>query len=113
MMQSCRGPGAYGSRKRTAALDVAFARVDREATRARHRDTGDGCRVAPPRLSVVLDLEAPPTHRSTDRGGRRPRADSHDGAGEPAMGRAPRIRGELLKRGIDVCQATVAKYMIR
>jgi hypothetical protein len=26
---------------------------------------------------------------------------------------APRIHGELLKLGIDVCQATVAKYMIR
>jgi putative transposase len=26
---------------------------------------------------------------------------------------APRIRGELLKLGIDVCQATVAKYMMR
>jgi putative transposase len=27
--------------------------------------------------------------------------------------RAPRIHGELLKLGIDVCQATVAKYMVR
>ena len=26
---------------------------------------------------------------------------------------APRIHGELLKLGIDVCQATVAKYMGR
>ena len=26
---------------------------------------------------------------------------------------APRIHGELLKLGIDVCQATIAKYMIR
>ena len=26
---------------------------------------------------------------------------------------APRIHGELLKLGMDVCQATVAKYMIR
>ena len=26
---------------------------------------------------------------------------------------APRIHGELLKLGIDVCQATVAKYMVR
>ena len=26
---------------------------------------------------------------------------------------APRIHGELLKLGIDVCQATVAQYMIR
>src|SRR6266446_1976071 len=26
---------------------------------------------------------------------------------------APRIHGELLKLGIDICQATVAKYMVR
>ena len=26
---------------------------------------------------------------------------------------APRIHGELLKLGINVCQATVAKYMVR
>jgi putative transposase len=28
-------------------------------------------------------------------------------------GGAPRIHGELLRLGIDVCQATVAKYMVR
>src|SRR5260370_25951495 len=28
-------------------------------------------------------------------------------------GGAPRIHGELLKLGVDVCQATVAKYMVR
>src|SRR4030095_6071384 len=26
---------------------------------------------------------------------------------------APRIHGEILKLGLDVCQATVAKYMVR
>ena len=26
---------------------------------------------------------------------------------------APRIHGELLKLGVEVCQATVAKYMVR
>jgi transposase InsO family protein len=30
-----------------------------------------------------------------------------------ALWGAPRIHGELLKLGIDVCQATVAKYMVR
>src|ERR1700716_2372239 len=29
------------------------------------------------------------------------------------LGGAPRIHGELLKLGIDVCQATVAKYLVR
>ena len=34
----------------------------------------------------------------------------HDVTDEPALG-APRIHGELLKLGIEVSQATVAKYM--
>ena len=33
-------------------------------------------------------------------------------AANPLWG-APRIHGELLKLGIDVCQATVGKYMVR
>jgi putative transposase len=42
----------------------------------------------------------------------RPHADSHDGEREPALD-VPRIHGELLKLGIDISQATVAKYLIR
>jgi len=57
-------------------------------------------------------MEEPATHRATDRAGGRPHAASHDGAGEPAVG-GPRVHGELLKLGIDICQATVAKYMGR
>jgi hypothetical protein len=34
------------------------------------------------------------------------------GQANPRWG-APRIQGELLKLGIDLCQATVAKYMVR
>src|SRR6266849_6308561 len=33
-------------------------------------------------------------------------------AANPLWG-APRIHGELLKLGVEVCQATVAKYMVR
>jgi putative transposase len=33
-------------------------------------------------------------------------------AANPRWG-APRVHGELLKLGVDVCQATVAKYMVR
>src|SRR5438445_11890864 len=48
------------------ALGVAFARVDRLATRPRRGETGDGRRLAPPWLSDLLDLEEPPTPRPTD-----------------------------------------------
>ena len=43
---------------------------------------------------------------------RNSRADSEDGYGQSLLG-TPRIRGELLKLGIQVSQATVAKYMVR
>jgi hypothetical protein len=64
------------------------------------------------KASVCFDL------KSRRRGGRPPvppdvrtliRTMSRD---NPLWG-APRIHGELLKLGIDVCQASVAKYMMR
>jgi hypothetical protein len=68
--------------------------------------------MASPRLQVVLDVEEPSRHR-------RPPVpnDVQDlirtmSQANPLWG-APRIHGELLKVGIDVCQATVAKYMVR
>ena len=39
-------------------------------------------------FQMFWDLEEPATHRSSDRPGGRARADSHDVADEPAMGRA-------------------------
>src|SRR5271169_5716372 len=35
-----------------------------------------------------------------------------DEQGEPLVGRAPRIHGELLKLGFELAQSTVSKYMI-
>ena len=57
-------------------------------------------------------LEKPTPHGTTERIGGHPQADSHDGASQHAEG-PTRIHGELLKLWIDVCQATVAKYMGR
>jgi hypothetical protein len=44
--------------------------------------------LAPTRLSNVVDLEEPPSHRATDRAHRHPDADPYDGASEPSLGRA-------------------------
>src|SRR5450631_32746 len=44
---------------------------------------------------------------------RNPPADPRDKHCQSAMGRAPRIHGELLKLGIDIGQTSVAKYMAR
>jgi putative transposase len=91
---------------------VALPCVDRVASGAGHRATGDRHRVASPRPAAVLDLEEPPTHGAPDRvaGGPGPNSD-HVTAN--ALWGAPPIHGELLKLGIAVCQATVAKYMVR
>src|SRR6267143_6201549 len=53
-----------------------------------HRSTGDGHRLAPPRLPPVLDVEEPSADRSADRPFRCARADSDDVAGQPALGRS-------------------------
>jgi transposase InsO family protein len=57
--------------------------------------------------------------KSRSRGGRPriprgdPALDPENEPSEPAVGRAPRIHGELLKLGIEVAQSTVAKYTAR
>src|SRR5947207_14307399 len=47
-----------------------------------------GERLASTGLPAVVDLEKPAPPGATDRANRRPHADSHDVAGEPALGRA-------------------------
>jgi putative transposase len=60
----------------------------------------------------VVDLEEPAPPRETDGARRDPHPDPHHAQANPRWG-APRTHGELLKLGIDVCQATVAKYIGR
>jgi hypothetical protein len=72
----------------------------------------DGTRLASARLSPVLDMEESTSHASAWSASWRPRADSRDVHGEPALG-APRIHGELQKLGISVSESTVAKDMQR
>jgi hypothetical protein len=91
---------------------VAFALLARLAFGRSHRQAGNCHRVAPARVSSVLDVEEPTSHRPPDGAGRCPRVDSRDVYGEPALGR-PRIHGELQKLGITVSESTVAKYMQR
>jgi hypothetical protein len=81
-------------------------------TPSHHRQACDRPRVASPRLPVVLEMEEPSAHRAsavpTDvRALIRTMSDAN-----PLWG-APRIHGELLKLGIVVSQACVAKYMVR
>ena len=69
-------------------------------------------RLTPTGLPAVVDMEEPAPRWPTCCAGGRPHADRTMAQANPRWG-APRIHGELLKLGIDVCQATVAKYMGR
>src|SRR5262249_51398574 len=68
------------------ALGHARASLDGMADSGRYRQTGVRHRLAPTRLSTVVGLEEPPPDGATGCAGRHPFADSHDGAGEPALG---------------------------
>src|SRR5258707_3927386 len=61
-----RAPAARAGR--SLALGVAVTGLlERLADRTRHRQTRDRHCLAPPRLPILLDVEEPPTHRSTGR----------------------------------------------
>ena len=90
---------------------MAVPLVERLANGTRHRQAGDRHRLASPGLPRVLDVEESPAHRATASPARCPRLDSDDVARANPLWGAPRIHGELLKLGLDVSQATVAKYM--
>ena len=95
------------------ALGLAVTRVERLANLTRHRQAGDCPRLASPGISAVLDLEESSAHGSTARPSRCGRVLIRKIAHENPLWGAPRIHGELLKLGVQVSQATVAKYMAR
>ena len=93
-------------------MGVALARLGRLALGGSHRQTGDGHRVASPRVSLFW------TWKSRQRTGRPAlppdvRALIRDMSTANPLWGAPRIHGELQKLGIAVSQSTVAKYMRR
>jgi hypothetical protein len=91
---------------------VAVPRVDRVANGAGDRQAGDGDRVAPLRVRLVWTCKS---RRRTGRPAVPPDVQAlirTMSRANPLWG-APRIHGELLKLGIAVSQATVAKYVGR
>jgi hypothetical protein len=94
------------------ALGLALQGLDGVAERARHRGTGDAARVA--RRGVRWFW----TWKSRRRTGRPPVSkDIRDlirtmSQANPLWG-ASRIHGELRKLGVEVSEATVAKYLVR
>src|SRR5579862_1645910 len=69
-------------------LWIGLAHLDGMADGARHRQAGDRHRLAPMGLPALVDLEGPAPPGATDRASRRPHTDSHNVAGESALGRA-------------------------
>src|SRR6185503_486975 len=91
---------------------MAVGRVERLANGTRHREARDRRHLASPGISPVLDVEESsahggPTIASEVRGLIQTMSREN-----PLWG-VPRIHGELLKLGVQVSQATVAKYMAR
>jgi len=82
------------------------------ANGARRRQAGDRHRLAPTGLPAVVDLEEPPPHGATDVPAEVRTLIRTMSQANLRWG-APRIHGELRKLGIDVCETTVAKYMVR
>jgi transposase InsO family protein len=80
------------------------------ANGAGHREAGDRHRLAPTGLPALVDVEESTPARPTVGARRHPHRDSHDGGGEPALGRAA-DPWRIAETRIDICQATVAKYM--
>jgi hypothetical protein len=101
-------PGANGP----VAVDVAVTLVGQLANGRRDREARDRYRLASPGRPLVLDMEESPMQRATavapDARALMRAMSEHN----PLWG-APRIHGELLTLGIDVSQATVARYMAR
>ena len=67
-------------------------RLGRMAGSHRDRQARDGPRLAPSRLPALLDVEEPTPPGSTGRSSGRPPVDSHDGGGQPVVGRATHSR---------------------
>jgi hypothetical protein len=105
---------AKADRCGSISLDPAVSVLDRLAVCPGHRETGDGDRLAPQRVSAVLDLEGAPRPGGTAAclpGNAEP--DSPEISCENPLWGAPRIHGELLKLGIDIGETSVGKYMAR
>jgi transposase InsO family protein len=69
--------------------------------------------VASSRVSGVLVLEISRSAREAQSYPRAARTYPTDEQGEPIVGGAPRIHGELLKLGFEIAESTASKYMIR
>jgi len=87
-------------------VGLAFRCVDRQA--------GNRHRLAPSRIPMVLDLEDSSWSVWTPlrSEGNAPSYSNNEPRENPLWG-APRIHGELMKLGIKISEASVAKYMVR
>ena len=93
VVQSVPPPTSPRHVGRPDVVGVALAGMARLAFGRSHRQAGNRHRVAPARLSSVLDVEEPTPHRPPDRSTRRSRPDPRTVHLEPALGCASDSRG--------------------
>ena len=91
---------------------MALTVVELLAIGTAHCQTGERHRLASQGISLLLDLEESALRRSPVCASGSSESDSANEPRQPSLG-SSRIHGELLKIGIEVSQATVAKYMAR
>jgi hypothetical protein len=97
---------------RPTRLDLALQSLVQLAPCPGPCETRDRHRLAPPRLSAVLEMEEQSSSWSTLSAAGSQNLIQKMSSANPHWG-APRIHGELQKLGIHLAQATVAKYMVR
>src|SRR5882762_2001470 len=91
---------------------MALTVVELLAIGTAHCQTGDRHRLASQGVSLLLEMEESALRRSPVCASGSSESDSANEPRQPSLG-SSRIHGELLKIGIEVSQATVAKYMAR
>jgi hypothetical protein len=108
VVNRCRSPRRRFTIGRPAVVGVAFPGMARLALGRAHRQTGDGHRVAPARLSPVLDLEESTAHRAPGSAARPAHPDRRAVQRESSVGCAADSRGASevghLRESVDRCQ---------
>ena len=94
-------------------MGLAVAALARLARGAPCRTASDRARLASPRLSPVLDMEEPTSHRAPGVPADVRASILREMSTMNPLWGAPRIHGELMKLGIKISEASVAKYMVR
>ncbi|CAN5644280.1 hypothetical protein BH20ACI3_BH20ACI3_32970 [soil metagenome] len=104
---------AEPEKRRSLVMRDTFADLVAVALSAGYRQTGNSNRVAAKGVSIILALEEQSREVGRSCVSREIRELIRQMSTANPLWGAPRIHGELLKLGVQISQATVAKYIVR